>query len=69
MFVPYLIKRSLHRDIFTQKGEMMSGLFQICCKGENYLRFAARAVAGEIKAEIALHDRVVRFLLITRGLE
>lgn len=68
MFVPYLIKRGLHRAIFTQKGEM-SGLFQICCKGENYLRFAARAVARKTKAEIVLHDRVVRFVLITRELE
>lgn len=27
-------KEGLHRAAFTQKGEMMSRLFQICCKGE-----------------------------------
>lgn len=36
-------------------------------KGKNYLRFAARAVAGN--KEIVLHDRVVRLVLLTRGLE
>lgn len=47
------------------------GYFRLAAreKGENYLRFAARAVAGKTKAKIVLHDRFVRLVLITRGLE